>query len=298
MLVIYKVILPVLLIYLLGFAGQKALRLDIRSISTSVLYLMTPALVFRTFYTSKIDITYLYVIAYGLFLSFSIIILIKIIAKIKGYSASVTNGLILASAFMNNGNLGAPLILFAFGEKAFMYAVAIMVFHTVVMSTVGLYYAAKGKADVTESLVTVAKMPIIHALIIALLLQYSNVSIAENIYKIISMLADASIVVIMLALGMQLAEIKVKNPQWGKIAFATVIRLLVSPLIALGFTLIVPVEPLLAKVMVLEAAMPPAAITTMYALQFDSEPNLVASINLVSTSISIITLSIWLIILH
>lgn len=35
MLVIYHVILPVFLIFLVGFIGQKAFRLDIKSISTS-----------------------------------------------------------------------------------------------------------------------------------------------------------------------------------------------------------------------------------------------------------------------
>lgn len=297
MLIIYKAILPVSLIYCIGFLGQKVLKLDIKSISTASIYLLIPALIFRTFYESRIDRDYLYIIAYALFLSYAIIFLIKMIAGFKRYDESVTSGLILSTAFMNNGNLGAPLILFAFGEKAFNYAVPIMVFHTIIMCTVGIYYAAKGKADIKESLMTVIKMPIVYALIAALVLQHLGITIPKNVYNLVDMMADASIVVIMLALGMQLAEIKIKNPDWGKIVLGTVVRLLVSPLIAVFFIMVVPVEPLLGKVMIVQAAMPAAAITTMYALQFNNQPELVTSINLVSTLASIITLSTLLILI-
>ena len=297
MMIIYQAILPVTLIYIIGFAGQKVLRLDIRSVSTTSLYLMLPALIFRTFYKTEISRDYLYTLAYAIFLSYAIILLMKVLAKIKRYDESVTSGLILSTAFMNNGNLGVPLILFAFGEKAFNYAVPIMVFHTLVMCTIGVYYAAKGKTDIKGSLLAVFKMPILYALIAALVLQYWGLAVPKNIYNVVDMLANASIVVIMLVLGMQLAEIKIKNPQWGKIVLATVMRLLVSPLIAVLFTLLVPVEPLLGKVMIVEAAMPSAAITTMYALQFNSQPELVTSINLVSTLASMLTLSVLLILM-
>lgn len=298
MFTIYSVILPVFLIFLAGFIGQKIFRLDIRSISTAGLYLMLPALIFRTFYQAKIDSTYLYIMAYGLILSFSIVLIVKVICSIKGYEESVTSGMILSTAFMNNGNLGAPLILFAFGGEAFTYAVTIMVLHTVVMSTAGLYYAARGRASVRTSLLSVIKMPVIHALVAALLWRYFSLPMPDNIFKAVDMVADSSIIVIMLVLGMQMAEIKVQSNEWGKISLASVIRLLVSPLIALAFIKAVPVEPLLGKVMVIEAAMPPAVITTMYALQFDSQPNLVASINFIATLISMVTLSILLILLQ
>lgn len=295
--IVYTVVLPVFLIFMLGFVGQRVYKLHIKSISTTAIYLMAPVLVFRTFYRFTPDQSYLHIAAYGIVLSLLIILLVKIIARIKGYDESVTNALILGTAFMNNGNLGAPLILFAFGETAFMYAISIMVFHTVIMSTLGIYYAARGKADVRESLLTVAKMPILHALIIALLWQYLHIPMPDHIYKAVDMVAQASIILIMLVMGMQLAEIRLESPEWGKISLAVVIRLLVSPLIALLFTAIVAVDPLLGKVMILEAAMPTATLTTMYALQFNTLPNLVTSISFASTMVSIATLSIFLVIL-
>ncbi len=294
MIILFQVVLPVFLVFLAGYLAQKVFGLHIKSISTVALYLMTPALVFRTFYETELGSTYLHIVIYGITLSVSLIILVKVISFLKNYKPSVTSAFVLATAFMNNGNLGTPIILFAFGEKGFQYAVTIMVFHTIIMSTLGIYYAAKGRFDITDSLLSVLKMPIVHGGILGLLWQYWNLPMPENIFKAIKMVGDAAIPTIMLVLGMQLAEIKLSNFDWGKIVLALLMRLLISPAIAWVIVMLLPVEPLLGKVMIVEAAMPTAVITTMYALQYDSEPNLVSSITFVSTLLSIVTLSILL----
>ena len=52
--------------------------------------------------------------------------------------------MILSTAFMNSGNLRAPIILFAYGETAFAYAIYLMVLHAIMMNFCGIYYAAMG----------------------------------------------------------------------------------------------------------------------------------------------------------
>ncbi|PKM90848.1 MAG: AEC family transporter [Firmicutes bacterium HGW-Firmicutes-12] len=294
---LFQVVLPVLLIFSTGYIGQRIFKLHIKSISTAALYLMTPPLVFRTFYTVKIDAMYLNILIYSILLSVTIIAFIKIVAYYRNYSNSKTSALISSTAFMNNGNYGAPLMLFAYGALAFQYSVAIMILHTIIMSTLGLYYIAKGNFSVKKAIYSVLRMPIIHAVYVGLIWQYLNLPLPENIYNAISMVADASIPLVMLVLGMQLAEIKLLNIQWGIVSLGTVTRLLISPAIAYVITLILPVEPLLAKVMIVLGAMPSAAIMVMYSIEFDCDPQLVSSITLISTILSLVTLSILLTIL-
>lgn len=294
MTILIQVVLPVFLVFAAGFIAQKIFQLDIKSISTAALYIMTPALIFRTFYETQIGSTYLYIAIYGTALSVALIILAKVWARLNKYPASTTSALILSSAFMNNGNMGAPIILFAFGEKGFQYAVTIMVFHTIVMSTLGIYYAAKGNSDIKQSLLSVLKMPIIHGGILGLAWQYWQLPLPDNLFRALKMVGDAAIPTIMLVLGLQLAEIKLSGIQWKKTATALVFRLLLSPAIAWLIVLLLPVGTLLGKVMIVEAAMPSAAITTMYALQYDSEPELVSSTTFISTLLSLFTLSILL----
>lgn len=292
-----QVVLPVLLIFSTGFIGQKIFKLNIKSVSTTALYLMTPPLIFRNFYNVKLDAKYLNILIYSLALTISIILIVMLIARFRKYDSTKTSALIASTAFMNNGNYGAPLMLFAYGEVGFQYAVAIMILHTIVMSTLGLYYTAKGRFSAKQSFVSVLKMPVVHALFLGIIWQYLNLPLPQNIYNAISLVADASIPLVMIVLGMQLAEMKIFNVRWGVTSLGLFLRLIVSPLIAYMITLILPVEPLLAKVMIVLGAMPSGAIMVIYSIEYDCDPQLVSSITFIGTILSIFTLSVLLTIL-
>ena len=110
----------------------------------------------------------------------------------------------------------------------------------------------------------------------------------------ISLVADASIPTVMLVLGMQLAAISRKRVAYRYVSVVTVIRMVLSPLIAAGILYFMPVSDLLKAVIILQAAMPAAANTTMFALQFGTEPDLVSFTTFITTLISIITIPIVL----
>ncbi|EUJ51892.1 hypothetical protein MCOL2_14813 [Listeria fleischmannii FSL S10-1203] len=80
--------------------------------------------------------------------------------------------------------------------------------------------------------------------------------------------------------------------------FALIIRLLVSPIIAFGIAFFLPVDTMTKQIMILLAAMPTAANTTLMAVQFDTKPDLVSSATFISTVLSIITLPIVLALVH
>ena len=45
------------------------------------------------------------------------------------------------------GNYGTPVVLLAFGSGALEVAVPLMVFQQMVMSTIGIYFAARGSEE-------------------------------------------------------------------------------------------------------------------------------------------------------
>lgn len=142
-----SILLPIFFIFSVGFIGQKMLHIDIKSVSAVSVYLMTPLLSFSVFYETTFTIDYLYMTLYALTLVLSIVAIVYIIGFFRGYSVRKTCGMILSSAFMNNGNYGTPLVLFVFGEPGLHYAVILMVIQQLIMVTIGVYYAAKGSVD-------------------------------------------------------------------------------------------------------------------------------------------------------
>ncbi|WP_132747830.1 AEC family transporter [Scopulibacillus darangshiensis] len=293
-----EILLPIFGIFGIGYVGQKTIGFDTKTLSTMALYLMTPFLAFHTFYESKFNVTYGYLLIYTIVLCFSLIGIVHIVSAIRGFSKKETCGMILASAFMNNGNYGTPLVLFVFGKEGLHYAIILMVIQSLLMCTVGIYYAAKGSPNndgLKASLGAVLRMPIAYGALAGALFQWFHIEVNHTIMDAVAMVGDAAIPTIMIVLGMQLANISIKKLAIHKISLSLVIKLLLSPAIALLLAFILPIDDLLQKIMILMAAMPTAANTTMYALQYQTEPEFVSSATLVSTVLSLVTLPLVLI---
>ncbi|WP_054711749.1 AEC family transporter [Bacillus sp. JCM 19041] len=296
MVIFIQVVLPVCIVFIAGFLLQRAFMLDIRSISTVAIYIMTPCLVFRTFYVSPLDIEYAYMIVFALVLMFSLIFLAKCYARLRKLTVNEESGMILATAFMNVGNYGTPIILFAYGEGAFGLAVSFMVLQSILMNLFGVYYAAKGKAPISGAIKAIFRMPATYATVIALCFNALSISVPANLFLTIDMIAEAAIPTVMLILGMQLAMIEWHGFKWERISTAIVLRMVISPVLAFAIVLFLPISDLLGKILIVSAAMPSAATIVMYAVQFDAQPKLVSTITLMTTLVSLfsITFIIWI----
>ncbi|MBO0588542.1 AEC family transporter [Sporosarcina sp. E16_8] len=291
------IILPVFIIFSIGYIGQKFIGFDIKSISTAALYLMSPFLAFRTFYSNELTMDYFYIVIFSLLLTTILLLVVWITALSMKATQSQLSAMILGGVFMNSGNYGAPVVLFAFGTVGFDYAVIMMVFQSLLMNTVGIFFASIGgeeKSTLRQSAQRVIRMPLIYAAFLGIVLQLVSAPIPTAIMEAISLVADASIPTVMLVLGMQLAAISRKRVAYRYVSAVSTIRMIASPLIAVGILYFMPVNDLLRAVIIVQASMPAAANTTMLALQFGTEPDLVSFTTFLTTLISIITIPVVL----
>lgn len=293
-----KVLIPIFGVFAIGFIGIKFLKFEIKPISTMALYLMSPFLAFRTFYQNELNMDYLYLGAFLIALCLISIAVCYLISYFKKWDVADRSSLILSSVFMNNGNYGTPLVLLVFGEKGFHYAIILMVLQTLIMCTIGIYFAAQGGISENEAKVSpikeVIKVPIVYGAVLGILLNVINIEVTSDIMTAVNMVSDATIPTVMIVLGMQLATISLKKLEVRKLSFSIVFRLIIGPVIAYFLTLPLPVDEMVKDILILMAAMPTAANTTMYALQFDAKPEFVSSATLTSTLLSVFTLPILL----
>ncbi|WP_347551621.1 AEC family transporter [Pseudalkalibacillus hwajinpoensis] len=294
------IVLPAFIIFGIGYIGQKKIGFNRKSISTAALYLMYPSLAFQTFYTNEITIDYAYIVLFCLSLMLILILLVTILSKFNSWHRSKHAALVLSSVFMNSGNYGVPIILFAYGEAGVHYAIIMMVIQSLLMNTVGLYYASKGSTidhTLKDSLIKISRMPINHAVILGVCVQIFQVKVPEFIMQAVNLVADATIPTIMLVLGMQLASLTKGSVKLRDLSTVFSIRIIISPAIALMLTMALGLNTMLASILVVLASMPTAANTTMYSLEFNTEPQLVSYSTLVTTVASIVTvpLMLWLV---
>jgi predicted permease len=293
-------VIPAFLIITVGYIGQKIVGFERKSVSSTALYLMYPFLAFRTFYENKLTVEYFYILIFCVLLCLTMIVVVKTGGKMMKASRKKLSAMILSAVFMNSGNYGTPIILFAFGTAGFDYAIIMMVIQSFLMNTVGIYYAAIGSSDeynLKESLVSIAKMPIIYGAMAGVLFQLAAVPVPGFLMQPVSLIADATIPTIMIVLGMQLATIKRKEVKRANLYLIVVMKMLIAPAVAVGLIMLLPIDGMLAKILIILAAMPTAANTTMFSLQFNTEPDLVSYSTLVTTLLSIVTIPLLLAIL-
>ena len=289
-----SVILPIMAVFASGFILQRIRVLDVKSVSAVSLYILSPALVFVTLYEAEYDSGFLVILIYMFVLFYIMVALNKILAKVFKWERNTESASILASGFMNSGNYGLPVVLFSVGQAAVPYAIFIMVVQSLQNNFFGIYYASRSTSGMRRALENIMKMPTTYAAILAFILHYFSVGVPEAIHSTLSMVGDAAIPVMMIMLGMQLGSITGLKLNWQVVISSVTLKMIVAPVIAALFVWIVNVDPLIGTVLIIISAMPTAATTTMYAIEFDTEPELVSSITLISTLASIVTLSVLL----
>jgi hypothetical protein len=104
------------------------------------------------------------------------------------------------------------------------------------------------------------------------------------------MLADATIPVLMVLMGVQLFSSRMSNHR-SALIFANLMRLVVSPVLALGVSQLFHLQGAAYQAGLVEAAVPAAIFTTVLATQYDVEPAFVTTVVFISTLISPLTMT-------
>ena len=117
----------------------------------------------------------------------------------------------LAAVFMNSGFYGIPVCMLAFGDIGFVYATAYVVASATLQSTLGIFIASAGQRRVSEALLTVVRVPLIWAIVVARLAAHFDAMPPEPFMKMINLLGQSAIPLGLLLLGMQLEGV-VRDP--------------------------------------------------------------------------------------
>lgn len=227
-----------------------------------------------------------------------IITLITIVVMRITKNKELINPALLATVFPNTGNIGLPVLMFAYGNDAFSIGVIIVVVNFVFMYTLGIYFASVEGANWTQGLKNIIKLPTTYATVLAILCITFHIQIPDFIYDPIKLMGDAMVPVCLILLGVQLSRTKIRNestlPQVKfiqSIALITILRLIIGPLITMFILTFGTFEPLMAKVLILQNSMPTAVIMTMIAEEYKARPGLVANATFINTIFSVFTIT-------
>jgi len=200
-------------------------------------------------------------------------------------SADRRAAIMTTSAYGNVGNFGLAIVVFSFDDSARPYAAIAMV----VVNGLGLILAVASAhldlAGVTRAL----RSPMTIVLVPALVVNALEVDLPTVADRSVGLLAGAIIPVMLLTLGIQLQDIGVPRLDLDVLR-SLFAKLLVQPFVAIGVVAVMGLSDIAAGAVVLQAAMPTAVFTAVIAIELDNRPDETATIVMVSTLASVLTL--------
>jgi len=292
-------ILPVLSVAAVGYLLGSVRDLDVSALSTVTIYVLTPALVFDSLATTTLSgATAAKLVGGVVVFTLAMVGIAETVGRLTGETEPTRSALVLTSIFGNAGNYGIPLSAFAFGAVGRSTAVLFIAGQSLLMYTVGVYVASRG--DSASSLAaarSVLELPLAYAVVAAIVVRWLGVVPAANtaVMSTIKLTGNAAIPVMLLTLGIQLANTD-HGAVLSRVATANVLKLVVAPLVALAVVLVVGfADPTVARVFVLECAMPAAITPLILAIEFsepaESEPAGMTGPEYISTAIFTSTLA-------
>jgi predicted permease len=284
-------LLPIFLAAGTGYLLSRWLKSDPRTLSQVAFYIFSPCLIFTILIENQVsenEILKMLLLAWGG------AIVIGLIAWLTGQVFKLERKMLVAvmltSIFMNSGNFGMSFNLFAFGQEGLAQAGIFFASMSIASYTVGIFIASMGKASPRQALVNLLKVPAIYAVLLAVVVLRTGWQLPLPIERTTQLLGDAAIPAMLVLLGMQLSAIR-WDGQIRPLLLANGLRLIISPLVALGLVLVLGLAGVARQVGVLEASMPSAVLTIVLATEYDVEPAFVSAAVFTSTLASAFTLT-------
>ena len=279
---IFSIIAPVFLCAGVGLAwAKKGLPYETEFVTRLVTNIGFPCLIFATLI--KVDLTPEAMGEMGFASLATVVVFAAIAAPVLKLFKLELRAFLPSMMFANTGNMGLPIILFAFGDKGLALGIAYFAVNAVLLFVIGPPIAA-GTAKPSE----VLKAPLVWSVLAALAVMFWGLSVPGWLFRTVELLGGFAIPLMLITLGVSLAGLQARSlpRSFGLSA----LRLGMGFLVGVGSAEILGFEGVARGVLIIECAMPVAVFNYLYAQLHGNNPEEVAGTVLVSTGLSFLSL--------
>lgn len=198
-----------------------------------------------------------------------------------------------ALQFTNCGYMGYPLLNAIIGPRAVFFGSAYVAVFNILSWSWGVY-AITGERKMLNWRKMVLNPGVI-GVVIALVLYLLQIRLPDVIGTPLKYMAEMNTPLPMVIVGYQLSHANFKRALSGVWAWVTLgLCLIVTPLLTLGAVLVLGLEPLIAMVLVIIMATPPAAVLSLFSQLFGKDTELASSVVSVFTLVSVVTMPLMI----
>ena len=284
---ILNVIGPIFIITIVGYMLEKlSQNIDAKTISSIVLLVATPSLVFSTLTSLEIDTATLLKMALSAMLSVAV-------ASVAGLVVLRALGMSYRTflpclIIPNSGNIGLPLVLLAFGEKGLALGISYFFVIALLQYTVGAAISS-GEYRLRD----LARQPLIYSVILVAVVLVTKIKVPVIIATTTDLLGGMMIPAMLILLGTSLARLSVSDLRQAFII--AVARLGIGIPTGLAVIGLISLSGVEAGTVFLMASMPAAIVNYVFAERYRPDAQQVAGAVVVSTTLTfaVLPVIIW-----
>jgi predicted permease len=311
---VLKAIAPLFGLIVIGYLAKRFRVLhvtDSQVLNRFVVEITLPAFIFSAVIKHSLEAVYARLPIAMWIAQTAALILVFLSSRLFKLSKPQIGALMLVATFGNTGFLGYPLttalfparlpasvILDQFGMSLWLYPGALLL---------AAYYGRSG-GDPKSGLLKLLRAPFFVVLIVAIVMRVvgSHVHVPAGVLpqigaillKTIDLIASATVPVVLLAIGLTLRPGQVRK-EFKIVCLTAGIKLVAVPVVAWAVARwVLQLKGDLVSVVVLEAAMPPAATATVFAAQLEMDGALAVAAFFVLTVATAATLPLMLAVLR
>lgn len=282
-------VIPVFFLVLLGFLFARWKKISLGPVTEIIVYLTTPSLAFTSLAGRPLFATDIVAVVSGL-----AGIMGGVGLLIWGYFRLFdfrSRGFALPALFMNAGNMGIPLALFAFGETGLQRATLIFVANSILQNSLGIYILTGGNSGWREMF----RLPMIYASVLGLAFNVAEIQVPAPLFTPLTLLGHSTIPLMLVSLGYRLSDLR--SVMWRHSLGGALIRIVGGLLAAYVTVTVLGIEGVNRQVILLYGVLPSAVVNFIFTEKYQQDPDLAASIILLTTLFSLVTIpaTLWLI---
>lgn len=291
--ILFKQMLVLLLVMLVGFAAAKTGMMDEASnkkISGIVANIANPAMIISGGIDSDITITeFLKIFLLATIIFLILILLSYVVTSFLHVSVDKAGMYRCMFSFSNIGFMGFPLVQAMYGNKAVLYASIFVLPFNVLIYTFGIIQVGNVKKFSIRKIFNSGVIACICALLITVL----RISIPGIIQSTLSYLSDLTSPLSMMVIGASFVSIKVKDLISDiRLDVFIVLKMLVVPIIGIIILKMAGINGMLLGVCMVVLATPVASLSAILAQQYDGDYLTATKGIALSTICSVITMPI------
>ncbi|AJQ97120.1 AEC family transporter [Gynuella sunshinyii] len=282
---ILGIIIPIIFIVLIGFAYGKRHRPDMEAANRINVDVFVPLLIISVFADKGSNMMAFMPLVYAV-IAVTLIPGVFAFALARGFGFNWKT-FVPPIMFKNSGNMGLPLVLFAYGEQYLPAAVVMFVVSNTLHFTVGAWLI-----NPNARMWDLIKNPMILATITGLGIAFLGVTIPAPLVSGMQLVGNTAVPLMLFALGVRL--VNMERAGWKIGLISAIACPLLGIMVAWPITQIWDLGKAQTGILILFGALPPAVLNYLVAERYKQQPDLVASMVIYGNAFSVVIIPLAL----